>query len=115
MTCPCPLRTAKLTNNGRVTKVLIQICTFLYVVSVAKAFHHFVLHPEEHVDTDINSNEHVHDFNEDEFRDDMEHVHEHNDEAEDFLNVLNLLVSLCMLENCQRPCKGIKVDDFKSR
>ena len=45
----------------------------------------------------------------------MEHVHEHNDEAEDFLNVLNLLVSLCMLENCQRPCKGIKVDDFKSR
>ena len=76
---------------GQFTKIPIQICTFLYVVSVAKAFHHFVLHPEEHVDTEINSN--YQDFNEDEFPDDMEHVHEHNDEAEDFLNVLNYLVS----------------------
>ena len=65
----------------------------MYLVSVAKAFHHFVLHPEEHVDTEINSNDHKHDFNEEEFPNDMEHIHEHNDEAEDFLNVLNYLVS----------------------
>ena len=60
---------------------------------MAKAFHHFVLHPEEHVDTEISANDHEDDFNEDEFPDGMEHVHEHNDEAKDFLNVLNFLVS----------------------
>ena len=67
----------------------------MYVLSVAKAFHHFVLHPEEHVDTEITGTDHEHDYtgNADEYPDSMEHIHEHNDEAEDFLNVLNFLVS----------------------
>ena len=77
---------------------------------MAKAFHHFVLHPEEHVDTEINSNGPEHDFNENEFRDDMEHVHEHNDEAEDFLNVLNFLVSLCMQHTVCWKIATVKVE-----